>query len=165
MFYAGDEFLNSQFGNNNAYCQDNEISWLDWKDLKKNEEHFEFCKYMTAFRKAHPILRKFTGSSCIGYPEIQVMGVNDACKVLRVMFAGRGQAGEKEDIVCLAINVFWEEQEFYLPDLPNNMHWSVAADTGRMYLEKCIPADGKPIALMGNHFRMKDRSVCVLVAE
>ncbi len=165
MFYAGDEFLNSQFGNNNAYCQDNEISWLDWKDLKKNKEHFEFCKYMTAFRKAHPILRKFTGSSCIGYPEIQVMGVNDACKVLRVMFAGRGQAGEKEDIVCLAINVFWEEQEFYLPDLPNNMHWSVAADTGRMYLEKCIPADGKPIALMGNHFRMKDRSVCVLVAE
>lgn len=165
MFYAGDEFLNSQFGNNNAYCQDNEISWLDWKDLKKNKEHFEFCKYMTAFRKAHPILRKFTGSSCIGYPEIQVMGVNDACKVLRVMFAGRGQAGEKEDIVCLVINVFWEEQEFYLPDLPNNMHWSVAADTGRMYLEKCIPADGKPIALMGNHFRMKDRSVCVLVAE
>jgi len=165
MFYAGDEFLNSQFGNNNAYCQDNEISWLDWKDLKKNKEHFEFCKYMTAFRKAHPILRKFTGSSCIGYPEIQVMGVNDACKVLRVMFAGRGQAGEKEDIVCLAINVFWEEQEFYLPDLPNNMHWSVAADTGRMYLEKCIPADGKPIALMGNHLRMKDRSVCVLVAE
>ena len=165
MFYAGDEFLNSQFGNNNAYCQDNEISWLDWKDLKKNKEHFEFCKYMTAFRKAHPILRKFTGSSCIGYPEIQVMGVNDACKVLRVMFAGRGQAGEKEDIVCLAINVFWEEQEFYLPDLPNNMHWSVATDTGRMYLEKCIPADGKPIALMGNHFRMKDRSVCVLVAE
>lgn len=165
MFYAGDEFLNSQFGNNNAYCQDNEISWLDWKDLKKNKEHFEFCKYMTAFRKAHPILRKFTGSSCIGYPEIQVMGVNDACKVLRVMFAGRGQAGEKEDIVCLVINVFWEEQEFYLPDLPNNMHWSVAADTGRMYLEKCIPANGKPIALMGNHFRMKDRSVCVLVAE
>ena len=165
MFYAGDEFLNSQFGNNNAYCQDNEISWLDWKDLKKNKEHFEFCKYMTAFRKAHPILRKFTGSSCIGYPEIQVMGVNDACKVLRVMFAGRGQAGEKEDIVCLAINVFWEEQEFYLPDLPNNMHWSVAADTGRIYLENCIPKDGKPTEIVGNHFRMKDRSVCVLVAE
>lgn len=165
MFFAGDEFLNSQFGNNNAYCQDNEISWLDWKDMEKNKEHFEFCKYMVAFRKAHPILRKFTGSSCIGYPEIQVMGVNDTCKVLRVMFAGRGKTGEKEDIVCLAINVFWEEQEFYLPDLPNNMHWSVAADTGRSYLEHCIPKDGKPVEILGNHFRMKDRCVCVLVAE
>ena len=50
MFFSGDEFLNSQFGNNNAYCQDNEISWLDWKDLEKNRAHFEFCKSMEAFR-------------------------------------------------------------------------------------------------------------------
>lgn len=165
MFYAGDEFLNSQFGNNNAYCQDNEISWLDWNDLKKNKEHFEFCKYMLAFRKAHPVLRKFIGSSCIGYPDVQVMGACDSCKVLRVMFAGRERNNAKEDIVLLAVNVFWEEQEFYLPDLPNSMYWHVAADTGRIYLENCIPKDGKPRSLVGNHFRMKERSVCVLVAE
>ena len=44
MFFAGDEFLNTQFGNNNAYCQDNEISWLNWRDREKHKEHYEFCK-------------------------------------------------------------------------------------------------------------------------
>lgn len=165
MFFAGDEFLNSQFGNNNAYCQDNEISWLNWTDLKKNQEHFRFCRYMTRFRKEHPILSRFTGSSCMGYPEIQVTGVEEGCKVLRIMFAGRDRSGEKEDIVYLAVNVFWEEQGFWLPELPNGMNWYVAADTGRIYLNECIPCRNQPVELQGNYLRMKERSVCILVAE
>ena len=57
MLLSGDEFANTQFGNNNAYCQDNEISWLDWGRLDDNREHFEFVKNLIAFRKVHPVLR------------------------------------------------------------------------------------------------------------
>ena len=55
MIYSGDEFGNSQQGNNNAYCQDNEIFWLNWRDLTKNRRHFEFVKGLLALRGAHPI--------------------------------------------------------------------------------------------------------------
>lgn len=58
MFLAGDEFGNTQFGNNNSYCQDNEVSWLDWKSLEKNRELFEFFKFMIHFRKKHTVIRK-----------------------------------------------------------------------------------------------------------
>lgn len=58
MFFAGDEFCNTQFGNNNAYCQDNEISWLNWNLKEKNNDIFEFFKFMIKFRKKHDIIRK-----------------------------------------------------------------------------------------------------------
>ncbi len=64
MIYAGDEFANTQFGNNNAYCQDNEISWIDWTLKDKYKDVFEFVRKAVAFRKKHPALRRpefFTG--------------------------------------------------------------------------------------------------------
>ena len=165
MFFAGDEFLNTQYGNNNAYCQDNEISWLNWDDIEKNKAHFEFCKYMTAFRKKHSVLRKFTGNSENGFPEIQVMGVDGYTKVLRVIFAGRNESNTADDIVCLAINTFWEEQEFTPPYLGEGKSWYVAADTSGRYLSSFIPAGKEPEKLAGNTVRMGERSVCILVAE
>lgn len=166
MFYAGDEFLNTQFGNNNAYCQDNEISWLNWEDKEKNKEHYLFCQYMLQFRQEHPILRKNTGSSACGFPEIQVYGAGDETKVLRIIYAGRSKEKQKEDIVCLAVNVYWEEQEFYLPQLPESMDWYVSVDTGKIYLPAAIPArKGDEVLLLGNRIRMKERSICVLIAK
>lgn len=166
MFYAGDEFLNTQFGNNNAYCQDNEISWLNWNDKESNKEHFEFCKYMTAFRHKHPILRKNTGSSACGFPEIQVIGAGEDAKVLRIVYAGRDAANTGEDIICIAMNVFWEEQEFCLPELPVRMDWYVTVDTGKIYLPECIPSTEKDeVFLPGRKVRMKERSVCVFIAR
>ena len=73
MFFAGDEFLNSQQGNNNAYCQDNEISWLNWSDLARNREHFEFVKFMIAFRKAHDPVRRSGTEGAFGLPPVLVM--------------------------------------------------------------------------------------------
>src|SRR4029450_11419116 len=60
MFCAGDEFLNTQRGNNNPYNQDNEITWLDWARLEQNREVFRFFKLMIAFRKAHPSIGRAT---------------------------------------------------------------------------------------------------------
>ena len=56
LIFMGDEFGNSQQGNNNPYCQDNKITWLNWQDKEKNAELLNFWKQMIAFRKAHPIL-------------------------------------------------------------------------------------------------------------
>lgn len=168
MFFSGDEFLNSQFGNNNAYCQDNEISWLDWKDLEKNRAHFEFCKYMAAFRKAHPVLRKFAGNSWCGFPEIQVMGADAETKVLRVIYAGRIEVDNRgnghDDIVCLAVNVFWEDQEFWLPSLQGGKVWYVAADTSGRYLPHYIPGQQGMNRLPENKVTVGARSVCIFVA-
>ncbi len=165
MFFAGDEFLNTQYGNNNAYCQDNEISWLDWRDIKKNKEHFEFCKYMTAFRKEHTVLRRFSGNSKTGFPEIQVMGADENTKVLRIIFAGRNADDTEDDIVCLAINVFWEEQEFTLPALLEGKTWKVAADTGKRNLSSVIPEGDKIPVLKENTVKLAERSVCIFVAN
>ena len=168
MFFSGDEFLNSQFGNNNVYCQDNEISWLDWKDLEKNRAHFEFCKYMAAFRKAHPVLRKFAGNSWCGFPEIQVMGADAETKVLRVIYAGRIEVDDRgnghDDIVCLAVNVFWEDQEFWLPSLQGGKVWYVAADTSGRYLPHYIPGQQGMNRLPENKVTVGARSVCIFVA-
>lgn len=168
MFFSGDEFLNTQFGNNNAYCQDNEISWLDWGDLKKNRMHFEFCKYMAAFRKAHPVLRRFAGNSWCGFPEIQVMGVNADTKVLRVVYAGRIELDDRgnghDDIICLAVNVFWEDQEIWLPSLPGGKVWYVAADTSGNYLRNYIPGQQGMNRLPENRVTIGARNVCIFVS-
>jgi glycogen operon protein len=162
MFFAGDEFLNSQYGNNNAYCQDNEISWLDWEDKEKNREHFAFCKYMIAFRKLHPVLRKNMGQSRLMLSEITVQGADENTKILRIIYAGQKETEKTDDIVCLAINVYWEEQEFTLLPLQSGESWHVAADTGGVYLPAGIPEHGM-VKLSEPVVRMAPRSVCVLV--
>lgn len=163
MFFAGDEFLNSQFGNNNAYCQDNEISWLNWEDQEKNKEHFEFCKYMIAFRKQHPILRKDQKKSRIGLDPITVHGADEDTKVLRILYAGQKENGKQDDIVCLAINVYWEEQEFELPPLMGREYWMVAADTSGQYLPNGIPGQTGMKMLLHNRVKIPGRSVCVFI--
>lgn len=162
MFLAGDEFCNTQYGNNNAYCQDNEISWLNWNSLKEHRDVFEFFKYMIQFRKEHNIIRKFSGSCSLGFPEIQVFEPNDGCKVLRVIYAGRNNRNTGDDIICLAVNVFWEEQEFLLPHMPSGLNWYVMADTGMRYIEDVIPKPGEEPLLIGGKIRMIPRSVCIL---
>lgn len=166
MFLAGDEFCNTQFGNNNAYCQDNEISWLDWNLLEKNRHVFEFFKYVIQFRKDHKVIRKNAGTCSLGFPEIQVFRGEDHCKILRVIYAGRNKDNTGDDIVCLAINVYWEDQEFSLPWLPAGMSWYVALDTGERYIPGCIPQDQEELPLVQNgRITMCSRSVCILVVK
>ena len=136
MFFAGDEFCNTQFGNNNAYCQDNEISWLDWNLKEKNKEIFEFFKFMIAFRKEHEIIRKHLKPSAYGFPDISfhserpnVVNYNYDTRMVAVMFAGRKENGI-EDIVYIAINSFWEPVNVQLPALPMGYFWKLAVDTG-----------------------------------
>lgn len=136
MFLAGDEFCNTQYGNNNAYCQDNLISWLDWTRKEKYSEMFEFCKYMIKLRKEHPILRGRSGPSGCGFPEVSIHNKtawNSECtpdtRTIGVMFAGRSADNTEDDIIFIAINAFWEYQDIQLPNLPLGRKWRLIMNT------------------------------------
>ena len=110
MFFAGDEFCNTQFGNNNAYCQDNIISWLDWSRLEKFKEIHDFVRHMIQFRKEHPILRKMTKPSSCQFPEISVhngtpfnASTDYKTKLIGIMYAGRNEEDTEDDIVFLSL--------------------------------------------------------------
>ena len=162
MFLAGDEFLNTQYGNNNAYCQDNEVSWLNWDFLERNRAHFDYMKHMIKLRKEHDVVRKYSGGCSLGLPEMQVSGPDDRTTVLCVIYAGRNQDDSGDDIVCLAINTFWEEQACFLPELPLQLKWKFEADTSGWYLPDNIPGAGQKLSPEGNQFKMGPRSVAVL---
>ncbi len=79
MLLSGDEFGNTQMGNNNAYCQDNEISWLDWTDRDRNRDYYEYVRRLIAFRAAHPVLRANAydfGPNRTGFPELSFHGIH-----------------------------------------------------------------------------------------
>ena len=136
MFFAGDEFCNTQFGNNNAYCQDNIISWLDWSRLEEFKEIHDFVRHMIQFRKEHPILRKMTKPSSCQFPEISVhngtpfnASTDYKTKLIGIMYAGRNEEDTEDDIVFYCMNAYWEPLVMQLPVLPNGKHWHVDTNT------------------------------------
>ncbi len=164
MFLAGDEFCNTQFGNNNAYCQDNITSWLDWNLLEKNRDMFRFFQHMIRFRKEHRVLRRNVSGGTCGFPDISFHGEKPWRgqfaaheRYVGVMFAGR-EEGKEPDIVYVASNSYWEEIAVLLPELPETMTWELAADTW----EASRKEGG---SLKGNRFRIHPRTVMVWVGK
>ena len=141
MLLSGDEFANSQKGNNNAYCQDNEISWLNWNDLTKHREHYEFVKRLIAFRKAHPVLKasKYEfGNNGTGYPELSFHGLtpwefneNEATLTLAYMYAEDHEKykTKRDSFIYVIVNAHWEWHEFGLPILPEGIKWKLAFES------------------------------------
>lgn len=171
MFFAGDEFCNTQFGNNNAYCQDNIISWLDWSRLEEFKEIHDFVRHMIRFRKEHPILRKMTKPSSCQFPEISVhngtpfnASTDYKTKLIGIMYAGRNEEDTEDDIVFYCMNAYWEPLVMQLPVLPNGKHWHVDTNTNAEYF------DGEDFTakteLLGvNTIRVPARTTIILVAE
>lgn len=171
MFFAGDEFCNTQFGNNNAYCQDNIISWLDWSRLEEFKEIHDFVRHMIQFRKEHPILRRMTKPSSCQFPEISVhngtpfnASTDYKTKLIGIMYAGRNEEDTEDDIVFYCMNAYWEPLVMQLPVLPNGKHWHVDTNTNVEYF------DGEDFMakteLLGvNTIRVPARTTIILVAE
>lgn len=144
VLLAGDEFGNSQNGNNNAYCQDNEISWLNWNLNKWNQALLDFVKHVIAFRKAHPVFhmkqepRVMDYLAC-GHPDISYHGVNawqpefeNFRRQIGILYCGayaKKPNGENDDFFFVIFNMHWEPHSFALPNLPKNLVWSLAFDT------------------------------------
>ncbi len=171
LFLAGDEFCNTQFGNNNAYCQDNAISWLDWSRKEKYKDVFEFFKYMISFRKRFHVITDNSGKATSSLPPVSVHSnipwktdFNGDTRMIGVMYAGVDKHNEKlDEIVYFGINAYWENVEVELPELPSGYVWRLYVDTGRRAEDVIV--EHNHIYLYNRRITMRGRTVFAAVAE
>lgn len=155
MIYGGDEFCNSNGGNNNPYCQDNETGWLCWKETKESRRMLEFVRQCVAFRRKHPVLHmekepKLVDYKAFGCPDLSYHSqrawygdTGYAVRCAGAMYCGAYAADQNRQgdvFIYIAYNMHWEEHALALPTLPRRRVWSLAADTGR---EECFCAEGE----------------------
>lgn len=160
MFRAGDEFLNTQYGNNNPYNQDNEIGWLDWSQLPANMDVFRFFKNMIAFRKAHPSLcrSRFWRDDVSWYGTGPTADLSGESRSLA--FCLRGASQSDKDIYVM-INAHWEELEFQVQE--------GAAREWRRIVDTALPSPddfsehGLPLEYP--KYKVAPRSIAVLLRQ
>jgi isoamylase len=158
MFRAGDEFLNTQFGNNNPYNQDNATGWLDWSQLESNRDIFRFFKSMIAFRKSHPTL----GRSRFWREDIAWYGTGAVADLSAnshsLAFCLHGASQEDQDIYVM-INGYWENLAFQIQE-GSASEWRRIVDTG-LPSPNDFSNSGEPLEKL--NYLLAARSVVVLV--
>jgi isoamylase len=165
MLLGGDEFRRTQRGNNNAYCQDNEVSWFDWSLLEKHKEIHRFTRGMIAFRRAHPVLRRenfYTDEEIKWFapngatpPWADPWQKSFACLIL----------GQTEPDLFLLFNAYTSSVDFYLPALPTGKIWRLAVDTSRAAPDDLFDS-GKEPSIQGQiSFRLEPRSSAILLTD
>jgi len=158
MFRAGDEFLNTQFGNNNPYNQDNEINWLDWSQLQANQDVFRFFKSMIAFRKAHPSLcrSRFWREDISWYGVGATVDLSPDSRSLAFCLRGTSQ---KDDDIYVMINAYWQKLAFHIQEGTPDQ-WLRIVDT-----ELPSPADfsERGLPLQSSMYEVAPRSIVVLL--
>jgi isoamylase len=179
MLLMGDEMGRSQAGNNNTYCHDSAINWLDWGLLQTNADFFRFVQRCIAFRKAHPVLRNreyFRNQDYMesGYADITWHGVeawnadwSDYCRTLAFMLCGKhAKSGNVwDDFVYVAMNVHWEAHLFELPQLPAGMKWHLFLNTHLHPPEDIWDLGQEPVLQNQSKVKVGDRSVVILVGR
>ncbi len=180
MLLAGDEFGNSQSGNNNPYCQDNEITWLNWNQQKSNAEFYQFVKATIAFRKAHPVfhqVKPLLGMDSLGcgQPDISCHGMkawqpdfSDSCHQLSIMYCGEyghKKDGTRDEDFLLIYNMHWEPHSFALPKLPKGRRWHLVVDTGRKESENFWENGNEPMLEEQRTYEAEPRSIVVLMGK
>jgi isoamylase len=158
MFRAGDEFLNTQFGNNNPYNQDNETGWLDWSQLQANQDIFRFFKKMIALRKSHPSLcrSRFWREDISWYGTGPTVDLSPDSRSLAFCLHGASQA---DDDIYVMINAFWQELQFQIQEGPPQ-DWLRIVDTSLLSPDD-FSEHGLP--LQQSIYRVAPRSIVVLV--
>jgi len=175
LIFMGDEFGNSQKGNNNPYCQDNVVTWLDWSGREKNAELFAFWKMLVEFRKKHPILRprqelRLMDYIICGYPDLSYHGQNawspqteGNFRSIGIMFCGKYAKEDgrgEDDFLYLALNMHWESHELALPRLPKNVRWEMAFSTDAENEEKT----GTESGILKFRRRIPPRSIVMYIS-
>lgn len=176
LIMAGDEFGNSKNGNNNSYCQDNDISWLNWELLKSNQDIWQFVKHMIAFRKDHPVFHmgeepKVLDYKACGCPDMSFHGVKawrpefeNFRRQLGIMYCGDygvKENGVKDDYFFVAYNMHWEPHEFALPNLPREMFWRISVNTDDKVRNGIYKESEEPALKDQKKFMVPARSVIV----
>ena len=165
MLLGGDEFRRTQRGNNNAYCQDNEVSWFDWSLLEKHEEMYRFTRGMIAFRRAHPVLRReefYTDADIRWFapkggipPWADPWQKSFGCLIL----------GQTDPDLFLLFNADTRSVDFYLPALPAGKIWRLAVDTSRTSPDDLFDPGKEPLIQGENGFRLESRSSAILLTD
>ncbi len=160
---AGDEFGNTQKGNNNVYCQDNETAWLDWNRLKKDDSLFQYVKGLLAMRKANTALHRpealfGADKNACGIPDVSYHGEDAwqaptqvSSRQLGVLYSA---AAPGENECFIAYNMHWMEHSFALPVLPGHKEWHKVLDTAD-------PKERIEAEHGGENAAVKDRSVVI----
>jgi glycogen operon protein len=179
MVLGGDEIRRSQGGNNNAYCQDNEISWYDWNDARRNKELLDFFSSLVAFRKAHPAFRRpefFTGqdSDCNELPDItwyDERGLppdwSSLNHTLAAMIDGSAQeTGEQsDDDFFLMFNASSHGILFTVPQHPRKLPWHAVLDTGAQPPRTILSVEeARQSPAQGKTYALAPRSMVLLAA-
>ncbi len=176
MLLMGDEAGRSQRGNNNAYCQDNEVSWFNWRDIDHNRDIFEFVRGMIAFRRRHAVLRNgyfFTGQNHQhgDFADISFHGTKlnkpnwtARGRVLAFLLDGKhGKGGLAPGATLFVIlNMHWESRTFEVPPPPPGMAWYVAINTGHTS-RQIFEQGSEPRLESQETYRTIGRSVAVLI--
>ncbi|MDF5733233.1 MAG: glycogen debranching protein GlgX [Rhizonema sp. PD38] len=179
MILMGDEVGRTQDGNNNTYCHDNELNWLDWSLLTSNGELFRFFKHCIAFRKVHPVLRNryhfrnvdYVGS---GYTDITWHGTqawnpdwSGHSRILAFMLCGKHakEGTVTDNYIYVAMNMDLQGHWFEIPGLPKGMQWHVFANTSMIPPEDVWEPGTEPILVEQRQFHLGIRSVTILVGR
>jgi glycogen operon protein len=165
MLLAGDELRRTQGGNNNAYCQDNETSWLDWTQLEQHQEIYRFTREMIAFRRAHPALRQERF-----YAETDIRWLNASggqpdwfdSKAKRLACLIQESA---DDALLLMFNADMHDIDFELPALPQGSHWNLAVDTCRVTPLPVLGAEAVLEPATSRAHRLQGHSSAVFLAS
>jgi isoamylase len=165
MLLGGDEFRRSQRGNNNAYCQDNQVSWFDWSLLERNKEIHRFTRGMIAFRRAHPVLRREVFYTDADIKWFGPGGATPDWADARQKSFACLISGDTEPDLFLMFNADSRSVDFSLPALSGIKIWRLAVDTGRIAPDDLYEA-GKEPSMQGQvSFRVEARSSAILLTD
>ena len=179
MILSGDEMGQTQSGNNNAYCHDTELSWLNWTQLEANADLFRFFKNCIAFRNAHPVLRSkthFANQDYVGsgYADITWHGPqawnadwSGTNRTLAFMLCGKHAKGGTvvDNTIYVTMNMHWETLPFDLPGLRDGMQWHVFVNTSAPSPEDSWQPGSEPLLEDQSRFLVGSRSVVILVGK
>lgn len=174
MMLMGDELARTQHGNNNTYCHDDELNWMNWALAEQNADLVRFVSKLTHFREAHPALRSrnfLTGRDTIGsgYPDISWHGPHawhpdwsQDSRILAFMLCGKHA---KDDYIYVVLNMHWDSHVFELPQLPDGRRWHVSINTGSDAPHDAFDVGAEPELVDQGHIFMGPRSSLILIGK
>jgi glycogen operon protein len=169
MLLAGDEFLRTQQGNNNAWCQDNEISWLDWGLTQRNADFLRFVRELSALRRRHPALRRkaFPQAGDVIWHGVQAYRPDwsASSRSLAVVLDGRRTGREPDRDFYLAFNAWEGALNFQVPPPPQGRAWRRVLDTALSPPLDILGLDQGPVVAAGSAYPAAPFSVAVLIGE
>lgn len=177
LINAGDEMYHTRKGNNNSWCMDSALEWINWDDLKKHEDMVIFTRRLLDLRRSHPVFRRHEALKqadyrVTGLPDISFHG-ESAWKVdlenfrrqLGICLNGdyaKRPDGSPDDSFYIAINMHWESHELSLPKLPSGKSWRKLADTS-LTVPFADEAEAEPLSALS--VKLAPRSIAILIGK